>query len=126
MDKPSKSIEEIILQDGRYSLEAVQFVRAGLNFGIQQMHSVESPSLRRHIGGQQLCMGLRELARQKWGMMARSVLNCWNVYSTRDFGEIIFLLVESGWMQKQPSDCIDDFDDVFDFEVELAGDFNLD
>ena len=68
-----------------------------------------------HISGEQLCQGIRELAIRRWGLMARSVLNHWNIKATRDFGEIVFLLVENNWMQKEPDDTISDFDDVYDF-----------
>lgn len=69
----------------------------------------------RHVGGQELCWGLRDYALEKWGMMARAVLNRWGIRSTLDFGQIVFAMVESGFMQKQPGDSIDDFRDVFDF-----------
>ena len=35
--------------------------------------------------------------------MARSVLRHWHINTTRDFGEIVFLLVNNNWMQKEPS-----------------------
>jgi uncharacterized repeat protein (TIGR04138 family) len=69
----------------------------------------------RHVGGHELCWGLRDYALEKWGLMARAVLNHWGVRSTLDFGHIVFAMVESGFMQKQPGDSIDDFRDVFDF-----------
>ncbi len=125
MDTPNRSIEEVILEDGRYPLEAVQFVRAGLNYTVQQVYKKQGQSERRHISGEQLCMGLRDLARQKWGMLAGSVLGQWNIHGTKDFGEIVFLLVETGWMQKQPSDCREDFDGIYDFDDEFGSDFEL-
>lgn len=70
----------------------------------------------RHINGPQLCRGLRDLALQKWGLMASVVLARWNIRSTRDFGVMVFALVEEGILRKCRHDRIDDFDDVFDFE----------
>ncbi len=125
---PDKSIEEIIREDGRYPLKAVQFVRRGLNYTVDKYKSVaedmgsygdmvDSGSyMQRHITGQQLCMGLRELAIETWGPMAKSVLKKWNITKTRDFGEIVFMLVNSGHLQKTQEDCIEDFDDVYDFD----------
>jgi uncharacterized repeat protein (TIGR04138 family) len=69
----------------------------------------------RHVGGQELCWGLRDYALEKWGLMARAVLKHWGIRSTLDFGQIVFAMVASGFMQKQPGDSIDDFRDVFDF-----------
>ena len=124
--KPERSIEDIFSEDNRYPFEAVQFVREGLNHSVAKFHADggESGTVR-HVSGPQLCTGLRELALNRWGMMARSVLEKWNIKQTRDFGEIVFLLVDNGWMQKEPSDQIDDFDNVYDFKEAFRQGFNL-
>lgn len=128
--KPVKNIETIFAEDNRYPLEAVEFIREGLSFTIEMLRQenrsaeadyadYESESAKstrkRHVSGRELCEGLRILAQKKWGFMARQVLNRWNIRDTRDFGEIVFLLVNHGWMQKQPHDSIEDFDNVYDF-----------
>jgi len=113
--KPGKSVEEIVKGDGRYCLEAVRFVRDGLGFTVHKHYSSELPDRPTHVSGEQLCYGLRELALKRWGMMARSVLAHWGIKTTRDFGEIVFLLVANGWMQKEPDDRIEDFNEVYDF-----------
>lgn len=116
-DKPQKTIDEIIKKDGRYPLDAVFFIQEALSLAVKKYypdaHGI--PDQPCHVSGPQLCHSLRELAQQRWGFMARMVLKRWNITSTRDFGEIVFLLVNNGWMQKKPTDCIDDFDDVYDF-----------
>lgn len=71
--------------------------------------------LNRHISGRELCWGLRDLALHRWGMLARAVLESWNVKSTKDFGRIVFGFVDLELMRKQPHDRIEDFDDVFEF-----------
>jgi len=73
--------------------------------------------LNRHVSGNQLCWGLRDLALRRWGLMASAVLRQWRIRSTRDFGAMVFALVNAGLLQKQPNDEIDDFDDVFDFDA---------
>lgn len=113
---PKRRVEDIFEEDGRYPLEAAQFVREGLNHTIQLYHTDEQPGGRHHVGGSQLCEGLRDLATRRWGRLARSVLNSWNVTRTRDFGEIVFLLVSNRWMQKEADDRPEDFDDVYDFD----------
>lgn len=115
-DKPTKSIEQIIAEDGRYAIQAVQFVREGLNHTVSKKQLRDGPEVvRQHVSGAELCFGLRDLAQRRWGMLARMVMQKWHVTSTRDFGEIVFLLVDNGWMRKESQDCIEDFDDVFDF-----------
>ncbi|MCK6457391.1 MAG: hypothetical protein L6Q92_12795 [Phycisphaerae bacterium] len=72
-------------------------------------------AFNRHVSGRDLCDGLRDLAIQRWGWMALHVLRHWGVESTADFGRIVFGLIESGRLARQPDDRIEDFDDVFDF-----------
>ncbi|HEX8903242.1 MAG TPA: Minf_1886 family protein, partial [Longimicrobiaceae bacterium] len=59
--------------------------------------------------------GCRDLALERYGPMARSVLEYWGIRDTRDFGEIVFALVELGILVKQDGDSLDDFDGVFCF-----------
>jgi uncharacterized repeat protein (TIGR04138 family) len=68
------------------------------------------------VTGQQLCLGLAELAIQQYGLMAQSVLESWNIHRTDDFGKIVFGLIECGLMSKTPQDSIDDFRSVFEFD----------
>jgi uncharacterized repeat protein (TIGR04138 family) len=72
--------------------------------------------LNRHVTGQQLCEVIRDTALERWGLMARGVLARWGITRTEDLGEIVFALVNNGWLQKQPTDSIRDFDHVFSFE----------
>jgi len=124
-NQPEKSVEQIIREDNRYPLEAVQFVREGLNHTIELFHPEKPPGQRQHVGGKELCKGICSLAINRWGLMARSVLKSWNITQTRDFGEIVFLLVNSGWMQKEDQDTIKDFDSVFDFEEIFEKNFKI-
>ncbi len=71
--------------------------------------------MNRHVTGKQLCVAVRDLALTRWGMMARGVLESWNITRTQDIGEIIFALVENDWLQKQPTDTREDFCDVYTF-----------
>ena len=120
-DKPKKSIEQIIKKDGRYPMDAVYFIQEGLSGAVERYYpqAVREESSAAgepyHVSGQQLCHSLRDLAQRCWGLMARQVLEHWNITCTRDFGELVFLLVNSNWMQKAPEDNIEDFEDVIDF-----------
>lgn len=73
--------------------------------------------LNRHVGGEELCWGLRTLALEQWGLMARVVLGHWGIRSTKDFGRMIFALVDHGLLQKEPEDQIEDFDDIYEFDT---------
>ena len=86
----------------------------------------DSDQLNRHVSGQHLCWGLRNFALQKFGALASAVLNHWNIRRTRDFGEIVFALVDYGFMQKEPHDSPRDFRDVFDFDDAFRKSYRID
>lgn len=124
--RPKKNIERIVNEDGRYPIAAVQFVREGLSFAMGKIHGGEiGPSGRRHVSGPQVCEALRELAVHRWGLLAPKALKRWNIETTRDFGEIVFLMINNGWMQKEPTDSIDDFTDVYNFEEAFTKEIHL-
>ena len=106
-----KRLETIAAQDGRYDIRAFRFVYDGLGHTLK--HLVSKPQ---HVSGQILCEGLQELALKKWGRLSKLVLNSWNVRTTRDFGEIIYALIENKWMSAQPTDSIEDFNDIYSFQ----------
>ena len=81
--------------------------------------------LNRHVGGADLCWGLRDLALNEWGLMASAVLRSWGITCTRDFGRMVFALVENGLLHKQPQDRIEDFDNVYDFDMALDRDYKI-
>jgi uncharacterized repeat protein (TIGR04138 family) len=112
-----KSIEEIAKLDGRYSLRAFEFVHEGLIRTVKKDYGDDTENQGpHHITGKQLCLGLAEFACEKWGRMAKIVLNQLGVKSTLDFGAIVYLMVEHKWMYARPQDSIDEFKDVYDFE----------
>jgi len=107
-----ESLEQIAQADGRYSLGALKFVYEGLDYATSRI-AAESE----HVSARTLCEGLKKLAIEKWGRLAILVLNNWGVKNTRDFGEIVYLLIEHNRIKTQPTDSIDDFNDVYDFKT---------
>lgn len=93
----------------RYAESAYVFVLAALN------HVLERLPEPRHISGRELAEGVRDLALERFGPMARTVLEHWGIERTADVGEIVFALVEAGVLIKQDEDSPEDFADVFDF-----------
>ena len=93
-----------------YHETAYIFILSALHFTIDRLGEP------RHISGVELAEGCRDLALQRWGLMAKSVLEFWGITATRDLGEIVFALVELGVLVKQDDDSIESFDAVYDFE----------
>ncbi len=116
-----KSLEEISELDSRYNPKAVRFVYEGLGYTIRKLCSGQPG----HITGQTLCEGLRQLAVEKWGLLAMLVLDTWGIKATRDFGEIVYLLIRNNWMKAQPTDTIDDFNAVFEMKTALKDCFKF-
>jgi uncharacterized repeat protein (TIGR04138 family) len=94
----------------RYDEAAYVFVLSALNYVLRQLPEP------RHISGRELAEGVRDLAIERFGPMARSVLEHWGIHETVDVGDIVFALVEHGVLIKQDEDSRTDFMDVFDFE----------
>lgn len=114
--------EEMILirlqeRNPRFHAKAYLFVLSALHTVIDGM---DEP---RHISGQELSQGVRDLALERFGPMARTVLEHWGIHATDDFGEIVFALVECGVLTKQEEDSPEDFCDVFDFEEVFETDY---
>ena len=100
---------------GPYPTTAYRFVREGLSRTVERSQGLESSEADRHISGQQLCMGLREFAIERYGLLAPVVLQSWHVHRTDDFGRIVFAMIDAGLLTKTPQDSFEDFRGVFDF-----------
>lgn len=116
-------IKHILDAAGGYKVEAFRFIRDGLAHTVRMVHGREALESEpepedesRHVSGQQLCLGLRDYAIQRWGKMARMVLHRWNIRRTVDFGRIVFALVDAGLMRKTDDDRLEDFAEVFEFD----------
>ncbi len=101
---------------GPYPVEAYAFVCDGLSYTADHISTEHDMfNMGRHVSGQELCMGLRDFAIQRYGMLAQTVLDCWCVHRTEDFGRMVFAMIEAGLFKQQPEDSIADFANVYDF-----------
>lgn len=127
-DQPikEKSVQQVVEDVGLYPPEAYAFIQRGLNHTVQKLHGKKKdPKANRHVTGQDLCDGLREVALNEWGRLARAVLRRWNVTSTLDFGRIVFALVDAGLMQKTDEDTLEDFRSVYDFRAAFEVEYRI-
>jgi len=93
-------------------------------FVLTALHSVTAAlPERRHITGRELAEGVRELALEQFGPMAKTVLEHWGIHRTVDVGSIVFAMVECGLLVKQEQDSVEDFSNVFDFEEAFERDY---
>jgi uncharacterized repeat protein (TIGR04138 family) len=103
-------MERIRAREPRFQEHAYLFVLGALEYSQARLPE------RRHITGRELAMACRDLALERYGVMAQLVLEHWGVRSTADIGDVVFTLVDLGLLISQPTDSRDEFIGVFDFD----------
>ena len=112
-------IERLAERDGRYRKEAYLFIYDALQYTVERLGKADLPREQRHISGRDLLYGISEYGMEQFGPLTRSVFAHWGVHTTRDFGEIVFNLVNAHLMSKTDQDRIEDFVDLYDFAEEF-------
>jgi uncharacterized repeat protein (TIGR04138 family) len=100
--------EKVAALDLRFTKEAFFFVRDGVDRAVTSVG-------RRHVAAKELLESLRSLAIERYGFDARDQLRSWGITRCKDFGEIVFTLIENGIFGKQPEDKKEDFENGYDF-----------
>ena len=103
-------LKKMVERDGRYPTSAYRFIYEGLDYTLKRI------GCKRHVTGRELAEGLRDLAIEQFGGMARMVLETWGIRSTSDFGNMVFNLTDSGLMSQSETDNREDFDGVYPFD----------
>jgi uncharacterized repeat protein (TIGR04138 family) len=121
-------LDEIVRKDPRYAYEAYEFVFVALAHAQKLLGRVPPTSgadQEHHVRGPELLAGVRDLALQEFGLMARTVFRMWGINATADFGEIVFNLIEAGLMSKTDEDARLDFHDVYDLDEALVQGYRI-
>ena len=103
----------------RYHADAYRFVFEALHHtqvDLQKPMTADGNDESAHITGRELLMGVKSLARERFGLLAKTVFAYWGIRSTSDFGRIVFDLIERGEMRKTDNDQLSDFTGVYDFQ----------
>ncbi len=118
--KSHKAMEEVIVADGRYPIEAFSLLHEGLNRAVQDKHGEKAGTTGAHVSGADICHAIRALANERWGMMTKTVLKKWNIHETMDFGNMVYLMIEHDFLRRTDEDSLEDFRDVYDFDTAFA------
>ena len=110
-------MDQIRLREPRFHERAFLFVLSALEFSQTRLPE------RRHISGAELARACRDLALDRYGVMARLVLDFWGIRQTEDIGDIVFALVDLGLLISQSHDTRDDFAGVYDFDTAFERDY---
>ena len=70
----------------------------------------------KHVKGEEMLKGMRELLLNKFGPMTMMVLEHCGIKNTEDFGNIVFNLVENHALSKTDEDNIEEFRNGYNFE----------
>ena len=105
----SSILESIQRKDPRYKEDAYLFVMEALTFTQKKLKTPK------HVTGEEMLDGMRELLLEKFGPMTLAVLEYWGITSTEDFGNIVFNLVEGKVLSKTEEDDLSKFKNVYDF-----------
>jgi len=111
-----EALEQILAADARYHRDAYAFVREALDF-TQKIVGKESAGKIRHVSGQELLDGIRQFALVQFGPMTTTVLEEWGIRDCRDFGNVVFNMVETRLLAKTETDSRADFLGGYDFET---------
>ena len=108
----------ICKEDPRFDRKAYDFVRLGLDHTVKELKRKDATvgARSRHVSGAELLAGLRVYALDQYGPLAKTVLNAWGVQCCRDFGDIVFNLIEYDVFSKTDSDRREDFGDLYTFD----------
>lgn len=100
---------KLMEKDKRYHPEAYSFIISSLDYTMKKLKRKD------HVTGQELSDGIRGHAIEKFGPMARLVLEHWGIKTTDDFGEIVYNLIDAGILGKTEKDSKEDFSNRYNF-----------
>ena len=109
-----EALDQIMVKDPRFQRDGYHFVREALDH-TQKAIVKENKGQMRHVSGQELLAGIREFALAQFGPMTITVFEEWGIHRSQDFGDIVFNMVETGWLAKTDKDTRDDFQGGYDF-----------
>lgn len=121
MNDSNRDFNEVIRaiqkDDTRYERGAYYFLRQALDYSLKELHESGDLDKTNHLSGQQLLEGIRRFAIDQYGPMARTVLENWGVKNCRDFGNIVFNLVQCQVLGKTDQDSPEDFNKGYSFSA---------
>lgn len=118
MSPAQMALAQIMGANNLDSDELIELRKGGkLTANLERLMDQAGELKNRHVGGGAVCKAAQALAIERWGMMAPVVLSSWNITRTIDFGHIVFAMVDTGMLGKQPEDVIEDFQNIYDFDT---------
>jgi uncharacterized repeat protein (TIGR04138 family) len=108
-------IKEIHHKDDRFAKGAYYFIREALDHTLKNLEKANSKN-KGHVSGTELLNGIRDYALDRFGPMTMTLMEHWNISKCRDFGDIVFNLVDHGILGRTENDSLEDFDGGYTFK----------
>ncbi len=115
-------VKEIQQKDDRYAKGAYFFIREALDHTLKSLDK-NSRKNKGHVSGEELLEGIRSFALDRFGPMTLTLMNHWNIRQCRDFGNIVFNLVEFGILGRTDNDSLEDFEGGYNFQEAFESPF---
>lgn len=112
-------LNELLKKDPRFPLDAYLLINDGLQYAYRLTGRKE------HITARELLESIRQLMKERYGQMAKTVLNSWGIFTTDDIGRVVFNLIEAGLFLRSNTDRLEDFHAVYDFERAFVADYEI-
>lgn len=114
-----QAILAILGREKRFDAHAFFFLKDALDFTLKRISDGNSGQSR-HVSGQELLDGFRDLTLEQFGPMGATLMQEWGVLQCSDIGEMVFALIDEGMFGKQDSDSKEDFRGTFDLMEALT------
>jgi uncharacterized repeat protein (TIGR04138 family) len=125
------AIADIVRNDPRYAYEAYEFMFEALAHTQKMLdkHPIDGevePGPEHHVSGPELLHGACDLARDEFGLLAKTVFRHWGIRRTDDIGEVVFNLIEAELLCQTEADHRSDFQNVFNIDRALTDGYTID
>lgn len=108
-----KAVDLLVARYPQYTEEAYEFMRVGLDAAADKFcKDDKSP----HLSARELYLGACAHALEEYGPLAGKVLEFWGLRTARDFGNVVYNLIEVGIFGKQKGDSLEQFDELPDLQ----------
>ena len=106
----SKATAELRLSYPNYTVESYQFVADAVSRTVAKLAS------HRHISAAELLVGIRDHAHECYGAVTSLVMDKLGLRTSRNVGEVVYLLISVELLSASPEDSPEDFNVPFSWE----------
>ena len=112
MQTAEEKFDSLLNDHKEYNEGAYDFIYDALDY--TQKYIIRDKT--KQANAKEFSEGFRLYAINKFGCLAKTVLNEWGIKTTDDIGNIVFNLVEYNLMGREENDKIENFRNLYDFD----------